>query len=135
MGIRLLIVDDHALVREGLRLIFEGTEVDVVAEAADGREAFDRINKQKIDVALVDIRMPRVDGFRLLQMLQDADLKLPVVLMHSLDDGTKSVRRCRELGAKGLVTKGLDDENLLDAIRKVYAGEQVWSHVIGERRG
>ena len=126
MTIRLLIVDDHALVREGLRLTFEGTNVEVVAEAADGQEAFEKLREHSADVAMVDIRMPRVDGMQFLQMLKDAGLKLPVVLMHSINDGTKSVRQCRDMGARGLLPKGQEKEALVQAVQKVHAGEEVW---------
>jgi len=126
MTIRLLIVDDHDLVREGLRLMFEGTEVDVVAEAADGQEAFEKLSNQPVDVALVDLRMPRADGFRFLELVRQAGWKLPVVLMHTVDDGAKSFRRCQELGAKGLVLKGHENQ-LLDAVRMVHAGQTLWS--------
>jgi DNA-binding NarL/FixJ family response regulator len=126
MTIRLLIVDDHELVREGLRMTFEGTDVEVVEEAADGLEAFETARRHPIDVALVDIRMPKADGFQFLKLLQDAGMKLPVVLMHSVDDGTKSVRRCREMGAMGLVPKGQEKEVLLNAVHQVHNGEQLW---------
>lgn len=124
--IRVMIVDDHELVREGLRMMFEGADVDVVAEAADGQEAFEKVQLQPIDVALVDIRMPRADGFRFLELLRAAGLKLPVVLMHSVQDGTQAVRRCQELGAKGLLNKGQDQDRLIEAIRIVHAGQDLW---------
>lgn len=130
MTIRLMIVDDHDLVREGLRMTFEGSEVEVVAEAADGVEAFEQLQRQPVDVALVDIRMPRADGFRFLQSLNEAGWKLPVVLMHSIDDGMKSARRCREMGAKGLLLKGRDKEELLNAVRKVHGGGQLWDRSV-----
>jgi DNA-binding NarL/FixJ family response regulator len=127
MTIRLLIVDDHELVREGLRMAFEGTDIEAVAEATDGQEAFEILRRQPVDVALVDIRMPKADGFDFLQLLHDANLTLPVVLMYSIDDGTRSLRQCRELGAKGLVSKCQDRHELIDAVRQVYAGGDVWS--------
>ncbi len=126
MGIRLLIVDDHQLVRDGLRLTLEGSDVTVVAEAADGHEAFKVVLDHLVDVALVDIRMPRADGFVFLEALSEAKLKMPVVLMHTADEGTRSAMRCRELGARGLVLKGHERTILLDAIRRVHAGEQLW---------
>jgi DNA-binding NarL/FixJ family response regulator len=126
MPIRLMIVDDHEMVREGLRLTFEGTDIEVVAEAADGQEAFDKLKQHAIDVALVDIRMPRADGFQLLEMLRNAGLKLPVVLMHSVQDGTQAIRRCQDLGAKGLIRKGEEKEQLLTAVHSVHSGRDLW---------
>ncbi|HET6424736.1 MAG TPA: response regulator transcription factor [Planctomycetaceae bacterium] len=126
-GIRLLIVDDQAVIREGLRLTFEGTDISVVAEAADGRVAFELLSQHSVDVALVDVRMPRADGFDFLQSVSDAGMNLPVVLMHTIDEGTKTANRCRELGARGLILKGQDREDLLQAIRAVHAGRHLWS--------
>src|SRR5581483_1849275 len=73
--IRLLIADDHELVRDGLRMTFEGTDVEIVLEAIDGQEAFDGLSGREIDVALVDISMPRADGFRFLQLARDAGVE------------------------------------------------------------
>jgi len=126
MTIRLMIVDDHDLVREGLRLTFEGTDVEVVAEAADGQEAFEKLANQSIDVALVDIRMPAADGLHFLKLLQQAGLPLPVVLMHTVNDGGENIRRCSALGAKGLIAKGHDKQELLSAIHRVHTGEELW---------
>lgn len=126
MAIRLMIVDDHELVREGLRLAFEGTDIEIVAEAADGEEAFEALHQQAVDVALVDIRMPRADGFQFLELLRRAGLKLPVVVMHSVQDGANALRRCRELGAKGLIAKGQETDQLIDAVHRVYAGHDLW---------
>lgn len=127
MPIRLMIVDDHELLREGLRLTFEGTDVDIVAEAADGLEAFEKLQRQPVDVALVDIRMPRADGFQFLQMLRDAGLKMPVVLMHSVDDGMNAVRGCQSLGAKGLIAKDHDGDFLVKAVQRIYDGDELWN--------
>lgn len=130
-GIRLLIVDDQAVIREGLRLAFEGTEISVVADAVDGREGFELLTQHLVDVALVDVRMPRADGFDFLQSVSAAGMKLPVVLMHTIDEGTKTAIRCRELGARGLVVKGQDREDLLQAIRSVHAGRDLWNFDVG----
>ena len=122
-----LIVDDHSPFRTAVRQLLERGGFRVVGEAADGQEAFEKIQQQPVDVALVDIRMPRADGFQFLQLLREAGMALPVVLMHSVDDGSKSLSLCREMGARGLVSKGQDKEGLLDAVRHVHAGDEVWS--------
>lgn len=126
MVIRLLIVDDHEIVREGLRMAFQGTDVVVVAEAINGRDAFEKLSHHAVDVALVDIRMPSADGFTFLELLRSAHKTLPVVVMHTADEGSKSARRCREMGARGLILKGDERPALLDAIRQVHAGHQLW---------
>ncbi len=125
--IRLLIVDDHELVREGLKLSFAASEVQVVAEAANGEAAFRvLLLRQPIDVALVDVRMPGSDGFRFLELVRQAGMKLPVVLMHSVNDGMENIRRSRSLGASGLLPKGLDRKDMVEAVRRVHAGEILW---------
>jgi len=124
LTIRLLIADDHDLVRDGLRLTFEGTDVQIVAEAADGQQAFEQLNQHAVDVALVDISMPRADGFRFLELVREAGVMVPV-LMHSVHDGY--VRRCRDLGAKGFVLKGQEKDVLLAAVQAVHAGNEFWS--------
>ena len=125
MNIRLLIADDHDLIREALQLTFEGTEVQVVAEATDGQEAFDRLQEHEVDVALVDVRMPRADGYVFLSLVRQAGMAV-AVLMHSVHDGAAMNRRCRELGVRGLVAKGHDGDALLKAVRRIHAGEEVW---------
>lgn len=124
--IRLLIVDDHELVREGLRLSFAGSEVQVVGEAVNGEAAFAALLRQPIDVALVDVRMPGSDGFQFLELVRQAGLKVPVVLMHSMNDGSENVRRSRSLGACGLLPKGLGRHEMIDAVCRAHAGETLW---------
>lgn len=123
--IRLLIADDYQVVRDGLRMTLEGTEVHIVAEAADGQQAFRELQKHGADVALVDISMPQADGFRFLELVQEAGA-IVSVLMHSVHDGGEYLRRCRNLGARGLILKGQEREVLLTAIRTVHAGKEYW---------
>lgn len=123
VNIRLLIADDHELIRDGLRLTFDGTDVDVVAEAANGQEAFDQLDQHDIDVALVDISMPEADGFRFLQLVETSGKRLPVV-MHSIHD--RYIPRSRELGASGYVVKGQEKDVLLNAVRTVHSGGEFW---------
>jgi len=120
--IHLLIADDHELVRDGLRLTFDGTEISIVAEATNGLEAFEQLGLHCIDVALVDISMPGGDGFLFLKLVREASLTMPVV-MHSMNDG--HIRRSRALGAAGFVLKG-QEHKLLPAVRAVYAGGEFW---------
>lgn len=125
MSIRLLIADDHDLMREALRLMFEDTEVDVVAEATDGLEAFQQLNQHEVDVALVDIEMPQADGFVFLQMVKQTGMVVGA-LMHSVECGANAKRRCQVLGARGMVAKNGDGDAVLNAVRRVHAGDEVW---------
>ncbi|MBX3448453.1 MAG: response regulator transcription factor [Planctomycetaceae bacterium] len=127
MAIQLLIADDHELIRDGLRLTFDGTEVSIVAEATNGREAFEQLGRHCIDVALVDISMPGGDGFLFLELVRAAGVTVPVV-MHSMNDG--HVRRSRALGAAGFVVKG-QEHKLVPAVRAVYSGGEFWDDTPG----
>lgn len=124
--IRLLIADDHEVVRDGLRMTLDGAEVQIVAEAADGQQAFDELQRHGADVALIDISMPRADGFKFLELVQQAGV-IVAVLMHSVHDGSEYFRRCRSLGAKGFILKGQERDVLLSAIRTVHAGDEFWN--------
>lgn len=125
MTIQLMIVDDHALVREGLRLTFESTEIAVVAEAADGFAAFEAIQARQVDVAIVDLQMPRADGMSFLEMIRAANVAVSV-LVHSILSSPATIRRCRELGARGFLIKGVDQDLLVAAVLAVSAGEEWW---------
>lgn len=123
MVVQLMIVDDHELIREALRLTLEGTEIAVVAEAADGQAAFEALQVRNIDVAIVDLQMPRVDGLSLLAMIREAQLAVRI-LVHSIRDNARTVRRCRELGARGYLVKGVDQHLLTAAVLAVAAGQE-----------
>jgi CheY-like chemotaxis protein len=124
--IRLLIADDHEIVRDGLRLMFEGSDVEIVVESVDGQQAFDALGRHVVDVAIVDISMPRADGYRFLELVRAAGIGTPVI-MHSVHDGSEYIRRCRDLGAKGFVLKGQDRGVLLSAVRAAHAGHEFWA--------
>jgi DNA-binding NarL/FixJ family response regulator len=121
MTIHLLIVDDHALVREALRLSLSDTEINVVAEAEDGLGGFEAVQQNHVDVALVDIQMPKADGFQFLRLVRDAGLKCRVV-MHSSWNRSEFVSTSRSLGACGFVVKGEDTDVLVRAIRAAALG-------------
>lgn len=126
LTIRLLVADDHEIVRDGLRMTFENTDVQIVAEAVDGQQAFEQLQQHQIDVALIDISMPRADGFQFLELVRQAGSLVPVV-MHSVHDGSEYLRRCQNLGAKGFVLKGQEKNVLLTAVRTAHIGGEFWS--------
>jgi DNA-binding NarL/FixJ family response regulator len=122
--LRILIVDDHALVREGLkRLIHEQPDMLVVGEAGDGHEGL-RVAKECLpDVALVDIWMPGLDGARVTQMLTDACPQVKVIALTRHDDAG-FVRKLLEAGATGYVLKQSALSELTRAVRAAAAGQQ-----------
>ncbi len=125
MSIRLLIADDHEMVRSGLKSLVEGTDIAVVAEAATGDSALRMSLKHDVDVVLLDVRMPDGDGLKLLTKIKDDRPELPVLMFSAYDNSTY-IARSVALGASGYLLKGIGRNDLLDAIRQVAAGESIW---------
>jgi len=120
--IRLLIADDHKLVREGLRTMLEGQgEFQVVAEAANGHEAVERALQVQPDVVLMDIGMPDMDGLEATRCIVEKAGAIPVLVLtvHEEDD---YFFRALEAGAHGFVVKDADSRDLAAAVRAVHAG-------------
>lgn len=126
MSIRLVIADDHEVVRCGLRNLVGGTEIEIVGEATTGEEAIRRTLELRPDVALIDIRMPGGDGLNALARLKLECPEIAILLLSTYDNPTY-VARAVALGATGYVLKGADRDAILDAIRKAAAGETVWT--------
>ncbi len=126
MSIKLLIADDHEVVRCGLRSLMAGTEVEIVGEATTGEQAIQLALEMKPDVVLLDIRMPGGDGLNALGRLKLEVPQIAVLILSTYDNPTY-VARAVALGAAGYVLKGADREGLLDAIRKAAVGESAWT--------
>lgn len=121
--IRVLIADDHAVVREGLAaLIGRQPDMEVVAEAQDGQEAVELWQRHLPDLTLVDLQMPRLSGVGVIEEVRrrDAPARFIVLTTYDTDEG---VYQCIRAGAKGYVLKDAARETLLDTIRRVHAGE------------
>ncbi len=125
MTIRLLIADDHELVREGLRATFSQTRIKIVGEAKTCAEAIQLAADVESDVLLLDISMPDGDGFEVLRHVR-SDTSLAVV-MYSMHDREHYLRRASELGADGYVTKLASRDQLIDTIHAASRGESYWS--------
>lgn len=122
--IKVLLADDHSIVRAGLRRIIEESgEMEVIAEAADGREAIRKAHDHLPDVAVIDISMPNVDGLEVIRQLRVDDPKLPILVLTMHSEGQYVVRAV-EAGAMGYVTKQSAPEQLVKAIRKVHDGHR-----------
>jgi DNA-binding NarL/FixJ family response regulator len=127
MTVRLLIADDHAVVRAGLKsLLGDVRDMDIVAEAADGDEAVRLARRHRPDVILLDVRMPGTDGLAVLGQLR-ADLPLTAVLMFSSYDNPTYIARAVALGASGYLVKNASRDEIIAAVRRVSAGESIWS--------
>ena len=122
--INVMLVDDHDLVRKGIRrLLDDASGIKVVAEAPDGEQAIRQIRKNKPDVILMDVSMPGIGGLEATRKItiSSPDLKIIAVTIHE-DDPFPA--RLLEAGAAGYITKGCDIEEIISAIRAVYLGEQ-----------
>ena len=130
--IKVLLADDHSIVREGLRrIVEESDDMEVVAEAADGKEAIHQIRRNRPDVAVIDISMPEIDGLEVLQQLQPEYPELPILILTMHEEQQYAVRAI-EAGAKGYITKKSAPEQLVKAIRKVHAGLRYLSEEAAE---
>lgn len=120
--IRVLLADDHAIVRAGLcRIVADSEDMTVVAEAAGGREAIRKAAETNPDVAVIDISMPDLDGLEVTQRYQVQFPKIPVLIL-TMHEEEQYVIRAVEAGAKGYLTKQAAPEQLSAAIRKLHAG-------------
>lgn len=120
--IKVLLADDHGIVREGLRrIIEESADMEVVAEAADGREALRLVQATRPDVAVIDISMPVLDGLEVIGRLRKDFPNLPILVL-TMHTEAQYVVRAIGAGAKGYLTKQSAPEQLVKAIRKVHAG-------------
>ncbi len=123
--IRVLIADDHTVVRDGLvAMIGKWTDMEVVAEARDGRETVDQWKKHRPDVALLDLRMPRLDGVGAINEIRRQDAWARVVVLTTFD-GDEDIYRGVSAGAKAYLLKDASREEILDCIRNVHAGKTV----------
>ncbi|MDX3238102.1 response regulator transcription factor [Streptomyces sp. ME03-5709C] len=120
--IRVLVVDDHQVVRRGLRTFLEvQPDIEVVGEAGDGEEGVERAGELAPDVILMDVRMPGVDGLEALRRLRDNGSKARVLVVTSFTEQRTVVPALRA-GAAGYVYKDVDPDALAGAIRSVHAG-------------
>ena len=132
---RILLADDQALVRGGLRLILDAEpDIEVVAEAADGHEAVTRAIESRPDVVLMDIRMPGTDGLAATGQIVDderlADVRVVILTTFDLDEHVFEAIR---LGANGFLVKDTEPEELLRAVRAVVAGDALLSPSVTRR--
>jgi DNA-binding NarL/FixJ family response regulator len=120
--IRVLLADDHGLVREGLRAILaKGADIEVAAEAANGDEVLALARKEEFDVALLDLSMPGLSGIALIKRLKIERPKLRILVL-SMHGEAQYAARALKAGASGYLTKDSAASQLLGAIRKIAAG-------------
>jgi two-component system invasion response regulator UvrY len=132
MTIRVFLLDDHALVRTGMRLMLSAeTDIEVVGEAETGEVALPMIRKLKPDVVLCDLHLPGISGLEVTERLVKGDYGCRVVVVSVLEDGPMP-KRLLEAGASGYVGKGGDAAELLRAIRDVARGKRYLASEIAQ---
>ncbi len=122
MPIKVLVVDDHEVVRLGLRSLFRDSDISIVSEAATAKQAIEETQKHHPDVVLMDIRMGENDGLAALEKLRKKTPDVPVVMLSMYDNPTY-VARSVALGAVDYVLKGSPREELISAIERAAKGE------------
>lgn len=128
--ITILIADDHSVVRSGLAAILgRKRELQIVGEARDGGEAVTIAKSLRPDVVIMDLMMPRMDGVEATRQICEADHNVKVLILTSYA-ASADVSRAIDAGASGAIVKDADDEDLIDAIKAVAAGETVFSSEI-----
>jgi len=131
--IQVLIADDHTVVRDGLvAMIGKWTDMEVVAEARDGREAVDQWKKHHPDVSLLDLRMPTLDGVGAINEIRRQDPSARVIVLTTFD-GDEDIYRGISAGAKAYLLKDAPRDDILDCIRKVHAGKTVLPPLIAAK--
>jgi DNA-binding NarL/FixJ family response regulator len=134
MSLGVLIVDDQALVRAGFRMILEAEEdMEVVGEAADGREAVTEARRLRPDVVLMDVRMPEVDGIEATRRLLAEDASAAKIVMLTTFDMDEYVYDALRAGASGFLLKDVPPEQLVDGIRAVARGDALLAPSVTRR--
>lgn len=131
--IRVLLADDHAVVRQGIRQFLEASgEIEVVAEAGDGEEGLRLIRQHLPDVAVLDIQMPLRSGIELARAIRAERLPVGVLILTAFDD-EPYIRAVLQAGANGYVLKTADAEDIVEAVRTVREGKSVLDPAIGRQ--
>lgn len=131
--INLLIADDHTIFRQGLiSLLQKSSEIKIEAEVGNGVEAWDKIQEMRPDIAILDIRMPGLDGLQIAKMVLQNNIRTRIILLTMHDEPTLAAKSDK-FGVKGYVLKDNTFDELQDAIRVVAAGQRYITPVIKEK--
>jgi DNA-binding NarL/FixJ family response regulator len=131
--IRVLVVEDHNVVRQGLVALLNVVDgLEVVGEAADGFEAVDQFRKHQPDVTLMDLRLPRMSGVEAIQRIRQEAPQARVIVLTTYD-GDEDIYRALKAGARAYLLKGMTSEDLVTTIRTVHAGKSHIPPAIAEK--
>ena len=122
-SIRIMIVEDHHIVRQGLMALIKTVPgLDIVAEAPDGDEAIHKFRQHKPDVTLMDLRLPKLGGVGAITAIRSEFPNARVIVLTTFD-GDEDIYRALQAGARGYLLKGMEADELIDAIRAVHSGK------------
>lgn len=123
--IKIFIVDDHLVVREGLKLIFETEEnYEIIGEAVNGEEAIMLIEKIKPDLIFMDMSMPKMNGIEAIRALKERKIFIPIIVLTTFNDNN-SIKEALSLGAKGYLLKDTTRENIIRTVESAIRGEML----------
>jgi two-component system, NarL family, response regulator len=129
--IRILIADDHPIIREGLSAILRSeNDIELIAEAVDGAQACELYDRHLPDVLMLDLRMPEKDGLQVITELMSTRRPKPQIIVMSAYETEDDIRRAFRAGAKGYLVKGTQPEQILEAVRRIAKGEALASSKI-----
>lgn len=132
-AIRIMIVEDHSIVRQGLVALLQTVpDFLIVAEASDGRQAVELYHEHKPDVTLMDLRLQKMNGVEAISRIR-ADFPQARIIVLTTFDGDEDIYRALQAGARGYLLKGMEGEELMDAIRAVHAGKSRIPSAVAER--
>ncbi|WP_236035101.1 response regulator [Alkalihalobacterium elongatum] len=140
MTIRILIADDHHVVRRGLRFFLDTqTDIEIVGEAIDGQDAIEKVNQLKPDVVLMDLVMPNIDGIEATKKIRETNRTIKILILTSFSDQDHVIPAIRA-GANGYQLKDIEPDELVKTIKAVYNGQsqlhpQVTHHVLTHMSG
>lgn len=130
--LKILLVDDHEIIRDAIRAYFaENEEMEVTAEAGNGKEALDLLATQQFDLVLTDINMPEMDGLAMMEELRNTHPAQKVLVLSMFSDSFQ-IKKMIELGANGYVLKNVSKKELFEAVREVTGGNDYFSKEVYE---
>lgn len=121
---RVLIIDDHALFRVGLKGLLEQRNIEVVGVAAGGKEGIELASELKPDIVLLDLRMPDMGGLEVLKVLREKVSNIPIVMLTTSDEESDLIKSLRS-GAQGYLLKDMEPDELVGALRDIEKGKNV----------
>ena len=124
MKIKVIIMDDHTLFREGLQRLLTRHEIDVITSVSNGADGLKAITDNEVDIILLDLRMPDVSGIEVLKNIREIKKSLPVVMLTTSDDEKDLIEALRN-GASGYLLKDMEPDDLVVALKDVLKGETI----------